>query len=418
MTALSDATPSRPVAAPLPPFLLLYAALYSAYGAESAYLPSFFQSHGLADRSIGVVLSAGTLVRIVSGPSAGRLADRLGARRGVLAVAALLSGLIGLLYLGAYGVVPLLLVCMAHSCTEATLAPLSDALAVAASSVRGAFRYGWVRGTGSAAFVAGTLLSGQLVDGFGLSCIVPASSALFLVMALSATRVAAPDAVGDADRGGTLAAARTLLAIPAYRTLLVVAALIIGSHAVNDAFAVITWRGAGYGGTAVSLLWSESVVAEIVVFFVLGPWIVDRVGPAGAASISAAAGLLRWGVMGTTVALPALVAVQALHGLTFALFHLGAMRVIGTAVPERLGATAQAVYGNIALGLASAVLTFASGYLYAGLGLHAFWTMAALCGLALVVTPGLGRSAARLNRGADPRGRRPAKPVDKPAPPL
>lgn len=79
MTALSDAPPSaRPVASGLQPFLLLYAALFSAYGTESAYLPSFFQSHGLADRSIGMVLSAGTLVRIVSGPSAGRLADGLG----------------------------------------------------------------------------------------------------------------------------------------------------------------------------------------------------------------------------------------------------------------------------------------------------------------------------------------------------
>ena len=390
MTAASNASPSaRPVASALPPFLLLYATLYAAYGTESAYLPSFLQSHGLADRSIGMVLSAGTVVRVVSGPSAGRLADRLGARRAVLAAAALLSGLIGTLYLGAYGLVPLLLVCMAHSCTEATLAPLSDALAVAASTVRGGFRYGWVRGTGSAAFVGGTLLSGQLVDGFGLYCIILASSALFLAMALSATRVAAPDARGEADPGGTLAAARTLLGVPAYRTLLLVAALVIGSHAVNDAFAVITWRGAGYGGTAVSLLWSESVLAEVAVFFLIGPWIIDRVGPAGAAAISAGAGVLRWGVMGTTLALPALVAVQSLHGLTFALFHLGAMRVIGTAVPERLGATAQAVYGNVALGVVSAALTFASGYLYAGLGLQAFWAMAALCGLALAFAPGL-----------------------------
>ncbi|WP_237478883.1 MFS transporter [Lichenibacterium dinghuense] len=392
MAAVSDARPSSPAASPLPRFLLLYAALYSAYGAESAYLPSFLQSHGLGAESIGAVLSTGTVVRIASGPAAGRLADRLGARRGVLAAAALLSGLIGTLYLGAYGLLPLLLVCMAHSSTEASLAPLSDALAVAASMVRGGFRYGWVRGAGSAAFVAGTLLSGQLVDRFGLWCIIAASSALFLAMALAATRVAAPDAAGEADRGGTLAAARTLLAVPAYRTLLLVAALIVGSHAVNDAFAVITWRGAGYGGTAVSLLWSESVLAEVFVFFVLGPRIIDRVGPAGAAAVAAGAGMVRWGVMGFTLAWPALAAVQALHGLTFALFHLGAMRVIGTAVPERLGATAQAVYGNVALGLASAALTFASGYLYAGLGLHVFWAMAGLCGVALALAPGLRRA--------------------------
>jgi PPP family 3-phenylpropionic acid transporter len=83
------------------------------------------------------------------------------------------------------------------------------------------------------------------------------------------------------------------------------------------------------------------------------------------------------------------VAVQGLHGFTFALLHLAAMRVIGTAVPDRLSATAQSVYGNLALGLASAALTFVSGYIYADLGLHAFWVMAALCGLALFAVRGL-----------------------------
>ena len=90
---------------------------------------------------------------------------------------------------------------------------------------------------------------------------------------------------------------RELLGIPAFRLLLVIASLVIGSHALNDAYAVITWRAAGDDGTVVSLLWSESVVAEVLVFFVLGPWLIARLGPAGCAGLSAAAGILRWGVL-------------------------------------------------------------------------------------------------------------------------
>ncbi len=391
--SLAAAPPVMPAghrsASALPAFLLLYAALYAAYGTESAYLPSFLQSHGLSVEQIGPVLATGTLVRIVAGPAAGRLADASAARRLVLGAAAALSGLIGAAYLGAVGVLPILAVCLAHSCVTAPLAPLADALAVPAAAGPRGFRYGWVRGAGSLAFVGGTLLSGQLVGRFGLSCIVVASSALFLLMAPCTALVEAPiDGRPKTTRreGGAF---RTLLAVPAYRRLLIVTGLVIGSHALNDAYAVITWRAAGYGGTVVSLLWSESVLAEVVVFFLVGPVLLDRLGPAGAAALAAAAGVLRWGVMGTTLALPALVAVQGLHGFTFALLHLAAMRVIGLAVPDRLAATAQSVYGNLALGLASAGLTFASGYLYAGLGLHAFWAMAALCGLALVAAPGL-----------------------------
>src|ERR1700688_1279779 len=72
----------------LPGFLLLYGALYAAYGTESAYLPAFLRSHGLALEQIGLVLAAGTIVRIVAGPAAGRLADHLRAHKMVVTTAA------------------------------------------------------------------------------------------------------------------------------------------------------------------------------------------------------------------------------------------------------------------------------------------------------------------------------------------
>ena len=392
-------TGSRPTA--LPAFLLLYAALYAAYGTESAYLPSFLLGHGLPVESIGTVLAVGTVVRITAGPAAGRLADGLFAWRGVLAAAAFGSALLGTAYLAAFGLWPLLLVVLFHSAATAPLAPLADSLSVAAAAAPNGFQYGWVRGTGSAAFVGGTLLSGQLVDRFGLATIIVASSSLFAALALATTRVPAPsqNRPGSGPTGKNEKAFGELLAIRPYRLVLLIAALVIGSHALNDAFAVISWRAAGYGGTTVSLLWSESVLAEVAMFFIAGPWLLARVGPAGAAAISAAAGILRWGVMGATTALPVLFAVQALHGFTFALLHLAAMRVIATSVPERLSATAQSLYGNLALGIASATLTFASGLLFEGMGLRAFWVMAALCALAVPLAPGL-RSGTRRIAGA------------------
>ena len=160
----------------------------------------------------------------------------------------------------------------------------------------------------------------------------------------------------------------------------------IGSHALNDAFAVIQWREAGHSNLSISLLWSEAVVAEVVVFFLLGPWLIARLGLSGAARLSAAAGVLRWSVMASTTAVPALVGVQALHGLTFALMHLAAMGIIARSVPTHLAATAQTLYGTGALGIASATMTFASGYLYGLFALRAFWAMAACCGIALLVS--------------------------------
>jgi MFS transporter, PPP family, 3-phenylpropionic acid transporter len=373
----------------LPAFLLLYGALYAAYGTESAYMPAFLLSHGLALEQIGLVLAAGTLVRIVAGPAAGRLADHLSAHKLVVTTAAGLSGVVGLAYTGAFGFAPLLAISTAHAAVTASLAPLSDALAVKASANGRTFQYGWVRGAGSAAFVAGTLLSGQLIDRFGLTSIIFSSSFLFFVMALCAMRIPTPAAHESSTENIPAGAFRLLWKLAAFRRLIVVAVLVIGSHAMNDTFAVIHWREAGYGSLAISLLWCESVVAEVAVFLFLGPLLIARLGMRAAATLSAGAGILRWTMMATSTSVLALAGVQALHGLTFALMHLVAMDIIARMVPDRLSATAQTVYGTGALGVASAVMTVASGYLYGWFGMQAFLAMAALCAIALPLVRGI-----------------------------
>jgi PPP family 3-phenylpropionic acid transporter len=378
-----------------PGFLLLYGALYASYGTESAYLPAFLRSHGLALEQIGLVLAAGTIVRIVAGPAAGRLADHLRAHKMVVTTAAGLSGVIGLAYIPAFGFAPLLAVSMAHAAVTASLAPLSDALSVTASDNGRTFQYGWVRGAGSVAFVAGTLLSGQLIDRFGLSSIIVSSSILFLVMALCAMRTPAVAPLDSTENTGS-GAFSALWSMALFRRLIVVVVLVIGSHALNDTFAVIHWREAGYGSLAISLLWCESVVAEVAVFLLLGPWLIARLGARGAAALSAGAGVIRWTVMATTTSLPALAGVQALHGLTFALMHLAAMGIIARTIPDRLSGTAQTVYGTGALGIASAVMTVASGYLFGWFGIQAFWGMAALCAMALPLIRGISAPAPTL----------------------
>jgi PPP family 3-phenylpropionic acid transporter len=179
---------------------------------------------------------------------------------------------------------------------------------------------------------------------------------------------------------------RTLLAVPGFVPLSAIAALVLGSHAMHDAFAVIRWNAAGVAPATAALLWSESVAAEVIVFFVLGPLLVDRLGPARAMALAAVAGVLRWSVMAAAADVLALALIQPLHGVTFALLHLACMRVLAGTVPSGLAATAQAIYGTLIVGAATAGLTLLSGLLYGRLGPHGFWVMATLSGLALPIT--------------------------------
>src|SRR2546430_11301985 len=131
---------------------------------------------------------------------------------------------------------------------------------------------------------------------------------------------------------------------------------------MHDAFAVIRWGDAGMDAPIISILWSEAVASEIIVFFLIGPALLSRIGPRGAAALAAVAGIIRWSVAGVTTSVLLLSIVQPLHGLTFALLHLACMRMMGSLVPISLCATAQAFYA-FGAGLTTAALTLLSGIL-------------------------------------------------------
>jgi PPP family 3-phenylpropionic acid transporter len=397
-TAMSDAVRSTA----LPRFILLYAAMYAAFGVASPFLPAFLNARGLPAAQLGLVLSAGTAVRLLTAPLAGRLGDVLQGLRVVLVVCIVLAAAVSLGYLPAHGFWPFLALSLLHAASLAPITILADALALGAavpppSSGRRGFEYGWVRGTGSAAFIGGTVLSGQAVGAWGLAVIVELQALL-----LGATAVAAL-LVPELRHEHTTEAVHTpavgvLLRLPQFRTLVLVAALILGSHAMHDAFAVIRWRAAGVSPAMASVLWSESVAAEVLVFFLIGPALVTWLTPAGALAVAALAGLLRWTVMAQSTAVLALALVQPLHGLTFALLHLACMRLLARIVPPGLEGTAQALYGTVGIGAATACLTLVSGVLYARVGAHGFWVMAALCVLACPLTWQLRQPAGSASR--------------------
>ena len=373
-------------------FMLLYVAMYAAFGVASPFLPAFLSARGLAPEQLGLALGAGTAVRLLTAPLAGRIGDLIQALRIVLIVCIAFAASVTLGYLAAHGFWILLGMSLLHAASLAPITILADALALGSaspppSSGRRGFEYGWVRGTGSAAFIAGTLLSGQAVSAFGLDVIVVLQALLLGAAALAAILV--PELIYNRTADTVRAPARgvlILLRLPLFRNLVLVAALILGSHAMHDAFAVIRWSAAGISPVTISLLWSESVAAEVVVFFLIGPALVTRLTPAGALAVASLAGVLRWVVAAQTTDVIALALVQPLHGITFALLHLACMRLLARIVPQGLEGTAQAIYGTIGIGAASALLTFISGALYGRLGAQGFWIMAALCALAFPLT--------------------------------
>ncbi|WP_334361221.1 MULTISPECIES: MFS transporter [unclassified Bradyrhizobium] len=368
-------------------YIALYAALYGAFGVASPFWPKFFETRALAPEQIGIILAAALLMRLVAGPLVGIFADVVQSLRLVLASCIGLAAATAVALLWADGFWLLLLVALVQAAALAPTTSIADALSVNAARPQRAgrpFEYGWIRGSASAAFVCGTLLVGQLISPTDLTRVIWLNAAL-LIAAAGATALVPKVPNQLARHGGTSQIARAvrgLVAIARFRILLLVSALIYGSHATHDAFAVIRWSNAGIDTSVISLLWSEAVAAEVIVFFLAGPALLRRFGARNAAALAAAAGILRWSIAGVTNSVTVLALLQPLHGLTFALLHLACMRMMAALVPTHLAATAQALYA-FGAGAVTAALTLFSGFFYASYGGGAFVVMAILCGIAV-----------------------------------
>ncbi|MFO0161442.1 MAG: MFS transporter [Alphaproteobacteria bacterium] len=360
-------------------FALIYAAQFAAFGVMMPFLPPLLLARGLTPADLGTVLAAGSALKLLAGPLGGRVADWLGDPRLVLicctsAAAAFAAGF-GL----AAGFWALLLVNLALSAALAPTTALADAMALRAAREPPGFDYGRARAAGSASYILAAVLAGALVGVLG------AGSAAWLIAAMLALGAAAAFLLPRAEgfgRGGA-SGFRAALALPWLRRLMLIAALMQGSHAAYYAFGSIHWQALGLSAGVIGLLWGWGVVAEVALFM-WGRGLVDKLGVRGMILLAAGAGLIRWPIMAISESLLPLIFAQALHALTFGAMHLAAIRLLQERVPASLGGTAQTLLGA-AVGAMTTLLTLASGPGYAALGAGIFWAMAGLCGLVAVL---------------------------------
>jgi MFS transporter, PPP family, 3-phenylpropionic acid transporter len=364
-------------------FLALFGSLYLGFGFASPYFPLFLASREVTPQQIGLLLSLSAVVRLAAGPLAGRLADHLRRPRAVLSTVSLAAGTLALSFSFQTHFSILLLTGLIYAAALAPTTSLADALALRSSrkSVTSAsFEYGWVRGSGSAAFVLGALLSGQFLGTFGAAFTLMAQAVCLTAAAAAALNV--PEIFASQEQRPERAGVSWLLRNRAFLLIILVAALVLSSHAMHDSFAMIAWQTAQITSSVASVLWSEQVVAEVLVFLYAGPRLLQVLSPPGAVAVAATAAALRWAVLGVSSNTLPVACVEPLHGISFALLHLACMRMIVVVTPANLAATAQSIYAA-AIGLCSAALTFWSGLLYERLGISAFFVMAIVAGAAL-----------------------------------
>jgi PPP family 3-phenylpropionic acid transporter len=329
---------------------------------------------------IGSVLAAGTAVRLITGPVISRFVDRSGKRQQSLAVLVAMAAVVAFGYSLPAGFAIFLLVSVARASALAPIVPIADAMTLAAAP--GRFQYGWVRGGASAAFVVGAVGAGQVTQATSLGSIVWMNGTVLALATVAALRL--PRNALDRPIVQRQANVCASFWAPGFLPLMALAALVLGSHALHDGFEVLRWQeghraehsGAivvgGSPGGGCRFRAGGSNATEVA-------W-VSRGGRAGCQRGNNPLDRHRCHRLA-----PAMVLVEPLHGLTFALLHLACMQMLSVIIPPALTPTAQAIYGAVAVGAMSAILSLVSGPLYGARGARAFWAMALLCAAALPI---------------------------------
>jgi PPP family 3-phenylpropionic acid transporter len=355
-----------------PRLAALYAAFFIVAGISQPFLPIWMSAKGLDPATIGAVLAAPMLLRVLVIPLATHQADKRDALRGGIVVAACFA-VGGYALMGAAEGGPEILIAYALASLGFTpLMPLAETYAFKGLTVRGQ-HYGPVRLWGSATFILGNLAAGFAAD------IIAARHIIWMIVVASfGTALASfgllPISTAAPVAGEPAAPRRNLLRDPAFIAVLAAASLIQASHAVFYGFSAVDWRNAGLDGTAIAALWGLGVAAEIVLFAFSGK-LPPVFQPTMLLAIGALGATLRWGGMALDPPVMALPWLQLLHALSFGATHLGALGFVARHAPPGQAATAQG-YLAVALGVAMAGAMGISGVLYEAFGNRAYAAMA------------------------------------------
>ncbi len=357
------------------------------------FMPVWFAGRGLSAAEIGLILAAALWTKIPVGLLLTGYADHSGERRRLLLAISLCVAL-GLLGLsGLWGFWPLLLAWLVVGTLITSAIPLTDSLALLSAS-RSGTDYGRVRLWGSISFIAASIAGGWLLRLYGSEVVIWLlfGGALAVVM----TSMTLPNLRVE-RRQRVRPAALDLMRQPVFCLFAATAALLQSSHAALYAFATLHWRQAGVADGTIGFLWAEGVLAEILLFSFAGR-LVRRLGVTRLFLLAAAAGILRWSVLGLTTEIAWLIAVQLLHALTFTATHVAALSFLQQTVPEDQSASAQGLYDGLAMGLFFGIAMAAASWVYAAEGSRVFLLMAAFSGLGGLAALLLHRLQNRSNR--------------------
>lgn len=402
---------------------LYYFGIFAVLGVYLPLFPSWLAAQGVQGVAMGAIAATLPAMGLIAPPVFGFIADSLGVRvwliraacAGTLVVFALLalSSALGV----ALGFGGLFVAALAFAFFRSPMFSMADVVAMETSASSG-ISYGRLRLWGSLSFALMAIAGGAFID-TARPAAFPATMtaallAAFLVSWALPARGEAPfrrldpqrgprepsdAASAPAPRDAVKQRARALLQSHDFRLFLAASFLAQSANSSYDLCYTLHLRDVGFPESLVGVAWAVGVAGEIALMAFSGP-LLQRFAPPALLAVAFAGAALRWALLSTVRWWPALLAIQPLHAVSFALMWVASLAYTRDRAPPEILATAQGLFSASA-GAGSVIGMLAWGELYRrGGGSLTFGVAAITASIAFVLAVTFARSARRSLSGS------------------
>lgn len=338
----------------------VYFFYFALLGAWLPYWGLFLEEEGFDSEAIGWLSAILMATKIVAPGLWGWLADRTGDRLRIIRWGNFLALLC---FLGIFvnrEFFSLALVIAGYSFFWNAVLPQFEVVTLSFLGER--YRnYSQIRLWGSVGFVLAVILFGAWFDYFPIQTLPIILAGLLFAIWLTSLSVRS---VKSPRRPHALGGIRQIISRKEVVVFFLVAMLLQFSHGPYYTFYSIYLEDLGFEATAIGLLWSLGVIAEILLFVFMHR-ILFRYSIRTVLLLSLWLSALRWYLIGYLADdLAVLIFAQILHAASFGSFHAVAIEYIRRYFRGGHQGQGQAIYSSIGYGGGGALGALASGYMW------------------------------------------------------
>ncbi len=321
-----------------------YATCFIALGVYLPFFPRWLEARGVQGAAMGVVSASLPAMGLVGPLLFGILSDRLGLRGTLLRVACLGAfasmAALGIAFALGYplGFAGIFAAVLSFALFRSPTVSLADVITMELVGAGGG--YARTRVWGSLGFLVAAVAAGRFLDPTAPARLPLVIAAALFVALFAAWRLPAKSAAPPLP---ALGQASSLIARTDLRLFLGASFLAQIAHSSYDLCFTLHLRDRGASDGLVGVSWALGVFSEVALM-AGSTWIFRRFTPPWLLVFGFVGAAARWTLLASVTSIPALLALQPLHALSFALMWLASLAYVKESAPEAALATTQGLF--------------------------------------------------------------------------